>query len=556
MSGGEKKQLGRILLQQKAVSPQQLDDLLKEQKAHPEMRLASVAAASGMVSEQGLLKALSEQHGVPGLDLAQLVVPLENLQLLPHEIARQHAILPILVKEDRLFLAMADPSDRRVVDEIEFVTGRRVFPYVALHEPLVKLVDDCYRLAERGETYYVGPRVPPEYLREIGLDPALHRPAADARPSVPPDPLPGGKVSAVVVPAPPPPPKSAASPKASPAPTPAGPTGAAGPPSASSSARGAPAKPAAADDEISFAGLLDDDEPASPGASPAAATPSLDDAFASRVAPLPTSPGTPASPRRAPSGTRVLVVDDEDDIRRLLRRVLVERGYDVVEAAKGLEALALVRDQTPDVIVLDAMLPEVHGFDICRRIKGSKRYGHIPIVMVSAIYRGWRFAQDLRESYGVDVFLEKPFKVSDVVGAIERAVAGRAGEHHDPDEQLSEEAREALQAGLAAFKAGDLDAAIDHLRRGVGIDPLAYKLHYHLGLLYGRRDTSVFEAIQAMETAVDLSPRSFHALKNLAVLYQRAGFKHRSVEMWERALHAAPDDETRRGIKDHLVGLL
>src|SRR5678815_5606029 len=142
---GGRKPLGRILLQQKAVSPKQLDELLAEQKAHPGQRLASVAASSGKVGEVDLLKALSEQHGVPGIDLAQVVVPLENLRLVPLEIAKQHAILPLLVKDERLFLAMADPADKRVVDEIEFVTGRRVFPYVALHEPLSKLIEECYR---------------------------------------------------------------------------------------------------------------------------------------------------------------------------------------------------------------------------------------------------------------------------------------------------------------------------------------------------------------------------------------------------------------------------
>ena len=53
-----------------------------------------------------------------------------------------------------------------------------------------------------------------------------------------------------------------------------------------------------------------------------------------------------------------------------------------------------------DSAVLDAMLPELHGFDICRRIKASARYGHIPILMISAVYRGWRFAEDLRELGG------------------------------------------------------------------------------------------------------------------------------------------------------------
>ena len=68
----------------------------------------------------------------------------------------------------------------------------------------------------------------------------------------------------------------------------------------------------------------------------------------------------------------------------------------MVEADRGLTALRLVKERHPDLIVLDAMLPEVHGFEIARRIKGSQRYGSIPIIMVSAVYRGWRYAEDLK----------------------------------------------------------------------------------------------------------------------------------------------------------------
>jgi CheY-like chemotaxis protein len=508
MSGpGDKKQLGRIMLQQRLVSTAGLEALLKEQRLHPDKRLASITAASGKVSEVDLLKALSEQHGVPGVDLAQVVVPLENLALIPFEIAKQHSILPILVKDDRLFLAMADPSDRRVIDEIEFVTGRRTFPYVALHEALQVLIDSCYVMLERGEAYYIGPSVPADYLAQIGLGPVSMAPSA--MPSLPPEPMPdrGGVVIA----------NSSAPPRGQ--------------------------TPPPQDDEFSFADIMEDE-----GA--AAKAPPLDPAFESRIAPLPTAPTT-----QRKANAKVLVVDDEDDIRRLLRRVLTERGYQVIEASRGLEALAAVRDHVPDVILLDAMLPEVHGFDICRRIKGSKRYGHIPIIMVSAIYRGWRFAEDLKASYGVEAFLEKPFKIAEVLAAVERAAEGRTPDGTDGD-ALSDDARAALTAGIDAFKAGDLDSAIEHLKRGVRIDPLAFRLHYHLGLLYGRRDNNIFEAIQALETAVDLAPKNFPALKNLAVLYQRAGFKHKAVEMWERALGSAPDDETKRGIKDHLMSLL
>ncbi|MBW2461308.1 MAG: hypothetical protein JRH11_06650, partial [Deltaproteobacteria bacterium] len=93
------------------------------------------------------------------------------------------------------------------------------------------------------------------------------------------------------------------------------------------------------------------------------------------------------------------------------------------------------------------------------------------------------------------------------------------------------------------------------LQEGIGFDPLSFKLRYHLGLLYGRRE-DLFAAIHELDTAVDLQPKHFSALKNLAVLYQRAGFKHKAVEMWERALPNAPDDDTKKGIKEHLMALL
>jgi CheY-like chemotaxis protein len=518
---GDKKQLGKILLKQKLVTAQELDGLLEQQKKVPGHRLASAVAQTGRVGEVDLLRALSEQHGVSGIDLGQVVVPLTNLKLVPLDVAKQYLILPFSVKDDEIHLAMADPQDQRVIEEIEFVTGRAVVPYVALHDHLASVIDEAYALSENGEAYYIAPNAPAEYLASLGI-------AAPAKPA-----------------APPPPPKPPAPPPRKPA---------------------APPVPKEAA-ETDFSDLFDDEPASSPAVQPTqgslgplardapkAGISALDAAFDSRVAPLPRDEQVKTKTKK--TSQKVLVVDDEDDIRRMLRRVLVERGYEVVEASRGTEALAAVREHTPDLILLDAMLPEIHGFDICRRIKGSQKYGHIPIIMVSAVYRGWRFAEDLRQSFGVHSFLEKPFKISDVIAAVSNALDGKpAIEDPESDETISEQAGEALTSGIDAYKRGDLDAAITHLLRGVGIDPLSFRLHYHLGLLYGRRD-NVFEAIHELETAVDLSPKNFAALKNLAVLYQRAGFKHKAVEIWERALGSAPDDDTRRGIKDHLMSLL
>lgn len=496
---GDRKQLGKVALRQRLVTREE------GTPPSPPTRGRAAVAEGRRAADLQLLEALSEQYGLPAIDLAQIVLPMSNLQLVPGEIARQHSILPILVKDDRVHLAMAEPGDRRVIDEIEFVTGLEVHPYVAIPDALSKVIDEAYRMLEQGEELLVGPEVPAGYLEELGID--RDEPIGSLTAPTPGEAAPG------------PPPVPAGAPATAPSLPPA--------PSA---------RPPATEDHADDLGIEELVARRRSSEGPRA------------------SSGPSAHPGPARAAAKVLVVDDEDDIRRLLRRVLEERGYEVIESGKGLEALQLVRDRTPNLIVLDAMLPEVHGFDICRRIKGSQRYGDIPIVMISALYRGWRFAEDLKASYGVEAFLEKPFKIGDVLDAVERGLEGRP-EPSVEDEALSREAEALLAESMAAYQGGDVDGAIERLHEGLGIDPLSFKLHYHLGLLLGRRD-DVFEAIHELEAAVDLQPRHFSALKNLAVLYQRAGFKHKAIESWERALANAPDEETRQGIKDHLMTLL
>jgi DNA-binding response OmpR family regulator len=293
----------------------------------------------------------------------------------------------------------------------------------------------------------------------------------------------------------------------------------------------------------------------------AAAHDELSDAFGSSVmAELSQLGAHPEAESHRPpeDGARrtVLVVDDEVEVRRMLTRLFSDRGFRVIAADRGLTALRLVKERSPDVIVLDAMLPEVHGFDIAKRIRGSRKYGHIPIVMISAYYRGWRYEEDVRAAYGVTAFIEKPFKMADILAAVDGALARADGRPvHDPQPDTSGEAEQALVAGIAAYKAGDVETAIGHLRRGVEIDPLAHRLHFQLGLLLGKRG-QIFEAILALEKALETSPRHFQALKNLAVLYQKAGFRNQAIECWERALAHSPDEATRHTIKQHLLELL
>jgi DNA-binding response OmpR family regulator len=485
----EKKQLGRILLRQKLITQKDLDDALAEQRAEPNKPLASRLLESGKVSELDALRALSEQLGVPGVDLGQIAIQLDHL-LIPREIAEAHKILPLLVKDDRIFLAMASPTERKVIDEVEFVTGKKVYPYIALTAPLAHATSEAYDAKQRGETYYLGERVSQETLERLGLssrggEPSLV-PRPPSRPPEPPKPVVDDAT-----------------------------------------------KKAAEQDEITtsdFGNLSTD----------LSSVAALPDELKKSQVPL----GT---------GKLVLVVDDEQDIRRMLVRLLTEKGYRVIEADRGTVALRMVKEHVPDLIILDAMLPELHGFDIARRIKGSAKYGNIPIVMVSAIYRGWRIAEDLKSAYGIEAYLEKPFKLNQLLAAVSRAlIRERKSEY---PEVINADAEAALQAGIAAYKKGAIDEAIEHLKRGVGVDPLAYRLRYHLALLYGKKGL-IYEGIQELEQAIELNPKHFPALKNLAVLYEKAGFRHRAVEMWERCVNVAPDAATKSQIKEHLMGLL
>jgi CheY-like chemotaxis protein len=494
----DKKQIGKILLRQRALSPEQLDRALAEQKGG---RLASRLAADGTISDVAALKALSEQFGIPGIDLGQICLKLDDLELLPREIAEKHLILPVLVRDDRLFIAMANPREKKVIDELEFVTGKKVYPYVALDAALAHVIEEAYGRKARGDNYYVGPSCPPEVLEKLNLD-------SD-----------GLAIEAG---------------------EPSGPLDFGGLQQAN---RSQDAPGLVVDDAASEISRAEDIEESDFGDT---------SRELSVVTELPGEGSRVPVPPNSNAKT-ILIVDDEAEIRKMLSLLLTRNGHRVLEAERGHQALRMVKEHAPDLIVLDAMLPEVHGFEIARRIKGSQRYGHIPIIMVSAVYRGWRYAEDLKQSCGVDHFIEKPFRIADVVQMVEECLSPGTGKPERPD--VSGEAEEALNAGVAAYKAGRLDEAIQHLARGVNIDPLAYRLHFHLGLLYGKKG-QVYDAISELETAVKINSQQFAAVKNLAILYQKAGFRNKAVETWERALTLATDDPTRLSIKQHLLNLL
>ena len=126
-----------------------------------------------------------------------------------------------------------------------------------------------------------------------------------------------------------------------------------------------------------------------------------------------------------PKGT-ALVVDDFDDGRTLLTCVLTTAGYHVIEAANGTETLARM-DEAPDLIILDVHLPDIDGFEVCRRIKADVRNALTPVVMVSAVFsRTEHCVRGL--SGGADAYLPKPFEPELLVATAEALMRQRVSE--------------------------------------------------------------------------------------------------------------------------------
>lgn len=122
--------------------------------------------------------------------------------------------------------------------------------------------------------------------------------------------------------------------------------------------------------------------------------------------------------------TTVLVVDDERRYRELLEMNFTRRGYRVLQAADGLSALNQVELEAPDLVVLDLMLPDIDGYEVCRRIR---EYSSVPIIMLTAKAEP---AQKVRGfASGADDYVTKPFSAEEVlarvVAVLRRAEAGR-----------------------------------------------------------------------------------------------------------------------------------
>ena len=104
---------------------------------------------------------------------------------------------------------------------------------------------------------------------------------------------------------------------------------------------------------------------------------------------------------------RILIVDDEPNIVKAVRARLEDSGYEAIAAYDGEEALKKAREEKPDLIILDLMLPMMDGCDVCRKLKLDEKYKAIPIIMFTAKFQPVDIRYGMAQ--GADAYITKPF---------------------------------------------------------------------------------------------------------------------------------------------------
>jgi DNA-binding response OmpR family regulator len=468
-----RKGLGAILREADLISETQLQDALAAQKTFGE-RLASILVRQCTLTEKFAVTYLGRQLGVPGVDLSRQDIDLDLLEVVPMQMCERDLIFPVKVQGTRLQLAMSDPTSQKLVSEVEFKTGVKVVPMIALDSSIKNAIVEARRALKAGHKT-IRPNVQKAHALGQAGDGEAEVEVVELEPVI--EPM----------------------------------------------------------DDLEDLAIIE----------------SLTDG-----APMPgtftVSPTPPPPPPAVEHTQCILVVDDDANVRALIEMILTSKRYRVLTAGTGREALAKVREVVPDLVILDGMLPEVHGFEICRQLKTSERFRHIPVVMVSAVHTGWRFAADVKQTYGADEYIEKPFEHADLLRKVQ-ALLSREPVDAPP---LSETAaRQYLKEGVIALKQERLEVALAAFNAGLAIDQFSDLLHYYVAMTYEKKDM-VFHAIDHYEKAIQINPAFYDAITSLANLYQKQEFWRKAVEMWELAMSATKDEAVRARIKEHLVSLL
>lgn len=194
----------------------------------------------------------------------------------------------------------------------------------------------------------------------------------------------------------------------------------------------------------------------------------------------------------------VLVVEDEMPLTTLLRYNLEKEGYRVSEAHDGEEAMIMADEETPDLVLLDWMLPKISGIEVCRRLRGRAESRNMPIIMLTA--RGEEGDRIRGLDTGADDYITKPFSMTELLARV-RAVLRRI--------------RPALAEDVATFGDISVDRSAHRVRRGakdIHLGPTEYRLldHFmqHPGRVFSREQ--LLDAVWGSDVYVEARTVDVH----------------------------------------------
>lgn len=464
--------------------------------------VASSALRLGLAEEGALVRALAAAYGCPGIDLSRSVVPAANLGVVPAALCRRHGVLPVSLGQAGAVLAMAEPGDRQAIVAVRLRTGRQVLPHVAVRVAIERVLTTLQGAGSTPLKTWRGPRAP-----------ALPDPAAPwvglVKPLAPERAIDLPEVDEPM-------------------------------------------------QLMSIAEALGEAAPASPGraSSPQETSPPP----AESPLPWESLPTAPAEKPPPASGASVaalplaLVADDDEEVRKLLTRILESLGCAVVVAVNGKDALDMVRELRPRLVVLDAMMPEIHGFEVCSTIKGDAELRAIPVILCSAVYRG-SVGADARVAFGADAYVEKPFRLEEVTQLFRHWLASTGVAGDDEARERRGAAEQHWRAAAEELAKDRIDEALELCWRAVAEDHFSPQAHYCLGHALSRQGM-LYEAVAAFERAAELEPTAESTHQSLALLYERLGFQRSAREAWAHAIAASQDPARKRAMRARLASLL
>jgi len=476
-----------------------IKDVLKEQKRA--LPFASMAYVLGHAEEGSLVRGLAWQAGLPGVVFEGSKIDLQLLESFEDSWLSHHMIFPVLREGRRLHLAVADPKQvARLSRQIEFDHDVSLVIHVALHVVLARAIRNGTAARARGERYLIGAGAHPSQQGPEIVVASMLKPEDENRVAGP-----AGRrhetsesefdeLSSLI-------------------------TGVGG------------------SSEEEFEELTMKKSPPIPSRYDRSET-QLDLDASMEL-------------KKGEAGAkRILIVEDDLRLRAQLKNIFNKQGYELVMSAGGKGTLDVIRATALSGVILDATNPNLDGFRICRAIKRSRRYSHLPVILMSRLKGSGDVALKAVQQYGADAYFAKPVNLLELTGRLEELM-------RDVEQETDELSigQDTFEGAMESFRAGRVEEAIEGLRLGIEDDPLSPKHHFLLAnLLHGRGES--YEAMDEYETVVNLCPDYFPALTRLAYLYYEKGYSAKAIDTWRRALPHCEDLAMRASIEGFMGKLV